>query len=253
MHALIVLAHPEPRSFNAALKDVAVETLEGQGHEVEVSDLYAMGFDPVEHPRHFAKPHDAGRFSAQTEQRHAWDSGTTSPDVAAEIGKLDRADLLILQYPMWWYGVPAILKGWLDRVLVYGGLYTSRMRYDAGYFAGRRAMLSVTTGGMAETFAHNGRNADIDLLLWPTNFTLAYMGYAVLPHFTACGVEGGIRYSDASEIPARLEGYKDGLRRRLLTLDKTEPMKFNGWDDWDESGRLKPGVEGHSPFMRAEP
>ena len=253
MHALIVLAHPEPRSFNAALADIAVETLAGQGHEVEVSDLYAMGFDPVEHPRHFAKPHDSERFRAQTEQRHAWDSDATSPDVAAEIAKLDRADLLILQYPMWWYGPPAILKGWLDRVLVYGGLYTSRMRYDEGYFAGRRAMLSVTTGGTAESFAHNGRNADIELLLWPTNFTLAYMGYGVLPHFTACGVEGGIQYSEAGEVSVRLEGYKDSLRQRLLTFERTEPMKFNGWDDWDASGRLKPGVEGHSPFMRADP
>lgn len=96
-------------------------------------------------------------------------------------------------------------------------------------------------------------NADIDLLLWPTNFTLAYMGYGVLPHFTACGVEGGIQYSEASEVTARLEGYKDGLRERLLAFERTEPMKFNGWDDWDESGRLKPGVEGHGPFMRAEP
>ena len=51
MHALIVLAHPEPRSFNAQMKDVAVETLEGQGHEVQVSDLYAMGFDPLEQAR----------------------------------------------------------------------------------------------------------------------------------------------------------------------------------------------------------
>ena len=134
MRVLIVLAHPEPASFNGAMKDVAVATLTGLGHGVEVSDLYAMGFDPVEGPDRYAARRDADRFTAQTEQRHAWETGTLSPDVAAEIDKLERADLVIFQYPMWWYGMPAILKGWLDRVLVYGGLYTSTMRYDAGLF-----------------------------------------------------------------------------------------------------------------------
>jgi len=135
MRALIVLAHPEPASFNGAMKDVAVATLSGLGHGVELSDLYALSFDPVEGPERDRVRRDADRFTAQTEQRHAWETGTLSPDVAAEIDKLERADLVIFQYPMWWYGMPAILKGWLDRVLVYGGLYTSTMRYDAGYIS----------------------------------------------------------------------------------------------------------------------
>ena len=234
------------------MKDVAVATLTGLGHGVEVSDLYALAFDPVEGPDRYAARYDPGSFTAQTEQRHAWETGTLSPDVAAEIDKLERADLVIFQYPMWWYAMPAMLKGWLDRVLVYGGLYTSATRYDAGHFAGRRAMLSVTTGGTEATFAHNGRNADIELLLWPTNFTLHYMGYDVLPPFVAFGVEGGIQYSEPGEMPERLEGYRAALAQRLEELDATEPMRFNGWDDWDETGRLKPGRAGYSPFMRAE-
>jgi NAD(P)H dehydrogenase (quinone) len=253
MHALILLAHPEPQSFNAHMKNVAVEALEGDGHSVEVSDLYAMNFDPVEGPRHYGNREDADRFDAQSEQRHAWETGGTSPDVRAEIDKLERADLLIVQYPMWWYTPPAILKGWLDRVLVYGGLYRSRLRYAKGHFAGRRAMLSVTTGGPEATFTHNGRNADIDLLLWPMNFTLYYMGYTVLPPFVAFEVGGGIKYSEANRLTARLRGYEDAFRSRLHNLDAAQPLAFNGWDDWDETGRLKPGVAGHSPFMRAEP
>jgi NAD(P)H dehydrogenase (quinone) len=253
MRTLIVLAHPEAKSFNAQLKDVAVETLEDAGHRVEVSDLYALGFDPVEGPEHFTDMKDPDWFSAQTEQRHAWEQGTTSAEVRAEIDKLERADFLLFQYPMWWYTVPAILKGWLDRVLVYGGLYTSRMRYDQGYFTGRRAMISVTTGGPEATFAHNGRNGDIDLLLWPMNFTLHYMGYGVLPPFVAYGIEGGLKYSDPDSIPARLQGYKEALAARLGALEEAEPLKFNGWDDWDEDGRLKPGLPGYSPFMRAQP
>lgn len=253
MQAFIVLAHPEPRSFNHQLKAVAAETLADLGLGVEVSDLYTMGFDPLEGPRHYAERKDPARFDAQSEQRHAWERGTTSADVRAEIAKLQRADLVVFQYPMWWYGMPAILKGWLDRVLVYGGLYTSRMRYDAGYFAGRRALLSVTTGGPKETFAHNGRNGDIDLLLWPMHFTLHYMGFSVLPPCVAFGVEGGIRYSDPAALPARLEGYKAALRERLRAFETTSPLPFNGWADWDETGRLKPGIPGTSPFMRGEP
>ena len=109
MRALIVLAHPEPTSFNGAMKDVAVATLTGLGHGVEVSDLYAMGFDPVEGPDRYAARCDPDSFTAQTEQRHAWATGTLGPDVAAEIDKLERADLVVFQYPMWWYAMPAML------------------------------------------------------------------------------------------------------------------------------------------------
>jgi NAD(P)H dehydrogenase (quinone) len=253
MHALIVLAHPEPRSFNGQMKDVAVETLTAQGHEVEVSDLYALGFDPLEGPRHYPERQEPERFSAQTEQRHAWETGTISADVRGQIEMLERADLVLFQFPMWWFSMPAMLKGWLDRVLVYGGLYTSKMRYDRGYFTGRRALLSVTTGGPEPTFAHNGRNGDIDLLLWPLNFSLHYMGYTVLPPYVAFGVEGGLRYSDPEQMVARLQGYKAALRTHLEGLEGTEPLAFNGWPDWDEDGRLKPGVAGHSYFMRAKP
>ena len=171
MQALIILAHPEPESFNSQLKDMAATTREEAGYRVEVSDLYAIRFDPVEGPQHFREPRQPDWFSAQTEQRHAWENGTTSADTRAEVDKLEHADFVLFQYPMWWYTMPAILKGWLDWVLVYGGLYTSRMRYDAGYFSGRRAIVSVTTGGPEATFAFNGRNGDIDHLLWAMNFT----------------------------------------------------------------------------------
>ena len=146
MRVLIIFAHPEPRSFNGALRDVATATLQELGHEVEVSDLYALGFDPLEAPRHFAKRRDPDRFNAQAEQRHAWEQGTTSTDVGAEIDKLDRANLVLFQYPVWWFSMPAILKGWLDRVFTYGGLYTGRMRFDRGRFRNKQAMLSVTSG-----------------------------------------------------------------------------------------------------------
>ena len=156
--------------------------------------------------RALSRPADPARFDAQAEQRHASQRGTILPaEVAAEIARLDTADLLILQYPMWWHLPPAMLKGWFDRVLVYGEVYTSRKRFEHGRFVGKRAMLSVTVGTSEATYAHDGRSGDIDLLLWPVNFSLAYVGYTVLEPFVAYGVEAGLRYSDPAAVEARLQ------------------------------------------------
>ena len=253
MHVHVVLAHPEANSFNAHLANVARDTLEGQGASVTVSDLYSMNFDPCERAAHYSSPQDQSRFDVQSEQRHASAVGTVPAEVAEEIARLEQADLLILQYPMWWHLPPAMLKGWLDRVFVYGRAYTSRMRYDAGKFRGRRAMLSVTVGGPQATFLYNGRNGDIDHLLWPLNFTLHYLGFTVLEPFVAFGVEGGLKYSEESVAAARLRGYLTDYGKALEDVAGRPALPFNGWDDWDGEGRLKPGVPGYSPFMRAEP
>lgn len=254
MHALIVYCHPEPQSFNAALKDVAVETLARRGYTVEVSDLYAEGFDPVEGPAHFAERADPAAFSALTEQRHASETGGLPDDVQREIARLERADLVVFHFPLWWHAQPAMLKGWLDRVFVYGGLYTGKRRYDRGHFRGRRALCAVTTGGPAATFGHNGRGGDIQLLLWPMNYSLYYMGFDVLPPFLAHGIQGGGPiYQDQESFKAQLENDKAAWARRLERLADESPIPFTGWDDWDERGVLKPGVEGYDYFIRACP
>nr|WP_199678723.1 NAD(P)H-dependent oxidoreductase [Salinisphaera sp. LB1] len=190
MPTLIVHAHPEARSFNAALTATARNTLEARGHTVEISDLYAEGFDPVEGPRHYAERADSERFAPLTEQRHASERGQLPADVAREIDRLERADLVILQFPLWWHAQPAIVKGWFDRVFVYGGLYTGSRRYDAGHFRGKRAMLSVTTGGPRRSFLPYGRGGPIERLLWPINYSLYYMGFDVLAPQLTHGVQG---------------------------------------------------------------
>jgi NAD(P)H dehydrogenase (quinone) len=248
MNVHVVLAHPERSSFNAQLADLAVETLRAAGHTVWLSDLYGSGFDPVEHAKHYGSRVRKDIFDVQAEQRAASDSGTLPAEVRDELERLEQADLLILQYPMWWFSVPAILKGWVDRVLVYGRTYTSQMRYHRGHLRGRRAMLSVTLGGPESTFAYNGRNGDINLLLWPMNMTLHYVGYSVLPPVTSFGI-----YADGAEGRLRVEQCKHAYRRRLATIDQTEPLQFATWGDWDDSGRLNPGVPSHSLFMRSAP
>jgi NAD(P)H dehydrogenase (quinone) len=250
MQAHIVLAHPEPRSFNAHLANVARRSLEAAGWSVSLSDLYAMGFDPCERAEHYAGRRQPERFDVQVEQRHGSESGTLPAVVAAEIGRLDRADLLILQYPMWWHLPPAMLKGWLDRVLVYGEVYASQRRFEKGRFVGKRAMLSVTVGTSEETYAFDGRSGDIDLLLWPVNFSLAYVGYSVLSAFVAYGVEAGLRYSDASVVKVRLQRVEENLGAALRGLDRRALVPFNRMAEWGANGRITAEAAVHSPFIR---
>ncbi len=250
MQAHIVLAHPEPRSFNAHLAQVARRALEKEGWSVSVSDLYAMGFDPCERAEHYLTRQQPERFDVQSEQRHASQRGTIPSVVTAEIERLDRAELLILQYPMWWHLPPAMLKGWLDRVLIYGEVYASQKRFEKGRFVGKRAMLSVTVGTSEETYAFDGRSGDIDLLLWPVNFSLAYVGYSVLSSFIAYGVEAGLRYSDASVVEARLKRVEEDLGTALRALDRRVVVPFNRMAEWGANGRITAEAAIHSPFIR---
>jgi NAD(P)H dehydrogenase (quinone) len=172
------------------------------------------------------------------------------PEVAAEIERLDRSDLLILQYPMWWHLPPAILKGWFDRVLIYGEVYTSQKRFEKGRFLGKRAMLSVTVGTSPQTYAFDGRSGDIDLLFWPVNFTLAYVGYSILAPFVAYGVEAGLRYSDATVVEARLRAVESDIEAALGDLGRRAIIPFNRMEEWGANGRLKPHAPVHSPFIR---
>ena len=250
MQAHIVLAHPEPQSYNAHLSQVARRSLEAQGWSVSISDLYQMGFDPCERASHYTPALDASRFDVQSEQRHASAGGSIPADVATEIGRLEAADLLILQYPMWWHLPPAMLKGWLDRVFIYGDVYTSKQRFENGRFTGRRAMVSVTVGTSAETNAYNGRSGDIDLMLWPVNFSLAYVGYDVLAPFVAYGVEAGLRYSEASVVEARLKCIEADYATALTHLDRRGTVPFNKMAHWGTDGRIMPDAPAYSPYMR---
>lgn len=240
MHVLIVFCHPEPRSFNGALKDVAIATLTRQGHTIEVSDLYREGFDPVERPNHFAHRADPETFYPLTEQRSAYQDGTLPGDVQREIDRLKRADLVILQFPLWWHAQPAMLKGWFDRVFVYGGLYSGGMRYDRGPFPDKRVICSVTTGAPAPTFSRNGRSGHIVTLMWPIHYSLYYLGVQVLPPQVTHGVQGGgLSYEAEAVFRERLEAEKAAWAQRLAGLADESPIPFAGWDDWDEHGVLK--------------
>ena len=240
MRALIVHCHPEPNSLNATLTEVARTTLRRQGFSVEISDLYREEFDPRERSGHYGNREDHDVFSPLGEQRYAFETNTLSEDVKREIARLERADLVIFQFPIWWHSHPAMLKGWFDRVFVNGGLYTSAMRYERGYFRGKKAMCSVTTGAPEVAFGPGSRGGDVDQILWSTHYSLHYLGFHVLPPFVAFGVQGhGFSYTDEDNNRRQLSSYEENWKERLNTLARDTPLTFQGWDDWDEEGRAK--------------
>ncbi|WP_172332196.1 NAD(P)H-dependent oxidoreductase [Mangrovicoccus sp. HB161399] len=103
MRALVVYCHPKPDSFNAGVLRLVLEKLDAAGAEVKVSDLYADGFQPI--------------LSAGELDSYLDCPGNVGP-VEREVEKVRWCDTLIFVYPTWWYGLPAMLKGWLDRVLL---------------------------------------------------------------------------------------------------------------------------------------
>lgn len=243
MQILIVYAHPEPTSFNAAMKDLAVEILTAAGHQVEVSDLYAMRWNAVAGPDDIDGPTDPARFSLAREQTVAMESGTIAADIAAEQAKVTRADMVIFQFPIWWFGMPAILKGWADRVFARGFAYLPGRKYDTGMFNGKLAMVATSTGTSADTYAPDGIDGDILTVLWPIhNGLLRYTGFDVLPPYVA--------YMPGREDEATRARQLAGYKARLESIDQTPRLFFHSAEDYGPNERLKPGVLARSGQQR---
>lgn len=250
MRALIVLAHPEPRSFNAHLATQAAEQLRRAGISVEVVDLYAEGFDPCEAAHHHRRRLQPERFDAQREQRHSAELGTLPADIQRHLQQLHAADLLVLQFPLWWFAAPAILKGWVDRVLVYGPMYNSRQRHEHGVMRGKRALLSVTTGSSARACAVDGREGDTGLLLWPLMYNLRYIGFEVMQPHRVHGVRSGLAAQRVQAHDDALVAAVQGYRERLAHWQHWPTVPFNDSQDFEDGIVLRAQAAAHSPFIR---
>jgi NAD(P)H dehydrogenase (quinone) len=239
-NVLLVTAHPEPSSLTAALSSFAVDHLRAAGHRVRMSDLYAMKWravlDADDFPDHPAD-HRLEILSAQGEATRA---GRLSPDIAAEQEKLLWSDAVILQFPLWWFSVPAILKGWIDRVFTFEFAHGPSVPppYTEGALAGRRALLATTTGAGGSAFSDRGAHGRLADVLHPLQHGLFWFtGLAPLEPFA---VHGAKDFS-ADAFAAATEAYG----RRLDGLFTDEPIPYRTLDggDYDRSMRLLPGIE----------
>ena len=209
---LLVHAHPEPASFSSAQAAVAARSLTAAGGTVDVVDLHADPWQPVLGPDEF--PAVSTPFKPQAEQMRAFSDGTLDPVVRDHLDRLLAADLLVLSFPMWWFSMPAVLKGWIDRVFVMGGLFGGdHGLFDRAALAGRDAVLLVTTGGPRESFADGGAFGPMDDFLFHIHRgMLEFVGYRVL--------EPVVTYGPAHlDVPGRESALAE-VKERMLAIGR---------------------------------
>ena len=232
-NALWVYAHPRQESLNAQLLQAGTDALAAD-YRVQTSDLYGQGFDPVLSDRDLGglatKPGNIAELAGE-----AYTRGELPADLRDEQAKLAAAELLVLQFPLWWYGPPAILKGWFDRVLTSGFAYGDvddegrPRRYGDGGLAGRRALIVVTAGEDAASIGPRGISGDIESLLFPiTHGVLWYVGIDVLDLHV-------IHDADSLDAAA-VERETTRLRERLRTVGTELPVPFRRLRDGDYRG-----------------
>lgn len=140
MRYLVIYTHPNPGSFNHALLETVTDTLTKAGRTVVVRDLYALGFDPLLGAADF----DAiGR-------------GEMLPDAKREQEYISAAHVLIFIYPLWWAGMPAMLKGYIDRVFTDGFAYRIDGEKITGLLGDKKVLLITTTGAPRDMYEASG-------------------------------------------------------------------------------------------------
>ena len=243
MKVLWLFAHPEQRSLSASLRNDGLRSLSDAGHEYQLSDLYAMGWNPIVDAGDYGY-HDEKRLLVASASKEAYDKESLSDDIRAEHDKLRWADTVIVQFPFWWFGMPAILKGYFDRVFVKGFAYGVRdehtgrtLRYGNGGLRGKRAMVVVTVGAPPNQIGPRGIDGDMNDMLYPLHHgTLFYPGMTVVPPFVIASADrvGEDEYCTIAEA----------LRERLLEMHSTKPLPFRAeaGGDYDDDRVLLPDV-----------
>jgi NAD(P)H dehydrogenase (quinone) len=226
MKVLIVSAHPEQASLTNSLRNAAASQLQADEHEVRITDLYEIGWKCAVDRADFPTLPHGERLRVPAASGEAFSTGSLTEDVSSQQADLLWADALILAFPMWWFSMPAILKGWIDRVYSYGFAYGVGEhsdvrwgdRYGEGRLEGKRAMLIVTAGGWESHYGPRGINGPIDDLLFDP-------GYQVLPPVV---VYQSDRVDDDGFAAAEAR-----LRTTMASLFSVTPIPFRRQNDGD--------------------
>ncbi|MET3035571.1 NAD(P)H-dependent oxidoreductase [Chryseobacterium sp. NRRL B-14859] len=165
MKHLIIYAHPNENSLNHHLLEHVVKILESEHHEIIIRDLYQINFDPV-----FSLDDIQGQFA-----------GKLADDVLAEQAYITWADHITFIYPIWWTGLPAIMKGYIDRVFSYGFAYRYDQGIQKGLLKGKKAVIINTHGKSREEYEQTGMNKALSLTSDKGIFL--YSGFEIIRHF----------------------------------------------------------------------
>ena len=225
MKALVVLAHPERNSFNGAMCDAAMEALAESGHEVVLSDLYRENFDVAAGRGDFRSSADPAYLSYQAEQRNAVATNGFAEEIAREQARLRSCDIVIFQFPLWWFGPPAILKGWFDRVLACGFAYGGGRWFETAPLRGRRALLSLTMGAKSDRWGPDKLFGPLEWCLHPIHVgALNFCGFDVLAP--------QIVHAPASASGEEREILLQAWRNRCKELPSETPLPFRRTTDF---------------------
>lgn len=186
----MVYAHNEPSSFTAALNNRAEQVLRRAGHSVEAVDLYGLGFNPVAEKWDFNTLSGQHFNYANEQERAIAKDWAFSVDLIDQFQKVKDADLIMFHFPLWWGGPPAILKGWLDRVLAMGFAWDGDHTFDKGLLRGKQAMVTVSAGDPDSFYTIDGKyRATVEqTLFWLLHSTLFFCGLDVHQPFVAHGI-----------------------------------------------------------------
>lgn len=165
MKHLIIYAHPNECSLNNHLKKAILEALQTGDHEIELRDLYQLNFNPV----------------LSLEDMNGQRIGQVADDVKKEQAYITWADHITFVYPIWWTGMPAIMKGYIDRVMSYGFAYRYVKGVQEGLLTGKQAVIINTHGKSKSEYEAMGM--DKALLLTSDKGVYTYCGLKVREHF----------------------------------------------------------------------
>jgi NAD(P)H dehydrogenase (quinone) len=207
-----------------------------------------MNWDPVVR-REDAQIAMSDRFHVAGDVREAYIQERLPKEVMAEQEKLRQADVVVTQFPLWWYGMPAILKGWFDRVFISGFAFGAnsisgvKMRYEQGPFREMRALTVVIAGDRGVALGPRGKSGHVqELLFGLLHGTFAYTGMSVLPPWLLA----------SADFIDDFGAVRDSLITRLDGMFDEEPIpyrpQFSGQyvDQWELSENILPGKSGLS-------
>ena len=222
MKVFLVYWHPEPQSFNHAMFETAQSAWQNIGSEVRTSDLYQMNWDAPSSRKNFTSVKDPDYLKLQTEELHATEADTFAHSVETQIANMEWCDIMIWQFPLWWFGLPAVFKGWVDRCFPLGRVYSHSKSFENGVFRGKRALLSFTTGGSSKAYESGGFMGDALQIIKPIHRgILEFTGFSVLqPHI----VHAPVRMSN-NERKEQLSRYAV----RLRDLAQEAPIVVGGY------------------------
>ena len=170
MHVLTVLDHPDPASFSAAAAQHFIDGAQAAGHTTELADLHAEGFDP--------------RWSMADVRADQ----TPATDILAEQDRIARADAICLVFPLFWWGMPAMTKGWVDRVWTWGWAYDQLDDREISLQRPRSGLLLVPAGANSDEMQREGYTQSLETA-W-TQGTFGYFGFSPRRLELLCGSTG---------------------------------------------------------------